>query len=71
MFLVEAIIEIIKNNVLIGYVELAKSEGAKIEYGGERVIVPGECANGWYLTPAVVTGCSDDMRFVQVRSAHN
>ena len=35
------------------------------ECGGERVIVPGECVGGWYLTPAVVTDCQDDMRFVQ------
>ena len=27
--------------------------------------VPGECEQGWYLTPAVVTQCKDDMRFVQ------
>ena len=36
-----------------------------MECGGERVIVPGECVGGWYLTPAVVTDCQDDMRFVQ------
>ena len=55
----------ILQNVISGYVDLVKKEGAKVECGGERVIVPGECVGGWYLTPAVVTDCQDDMRFVQ------
>ena len=50
---------------MLGYVELAKQEGAKIECGGERVVLEGECAGGWYLSPAVVTGCEDNMRFVR------
>jgi len=50
---------------VLGYVELARSEGAKVLCGGERVAVAGECAGGWYLSPAVVTNCRDDMRFVQ------
>merc|ERR1711983_276042 len=50
---------------VLGYVDLVKKEGAKVECGEERVIVPGECVGGWYLTPAVVTDCQDDMRFVQ------
>ena len=45
--------------------ELARQEGAKVECGGERVVVEGECAGGWYLSPAVVTGCEDGMRFVR------
>jgi len=50
---------------VLGYIDLAKKEGAKIECGGERVVLKGECAGGWYLSPAVVTQCQDDMRFVQ------
>merc|ERR1712142_993735 len=50
---------------VLGYIDLAKKEGAKIECGGERVMLTGECAGGWYLSPAVVTQCQDDMRFVQ------
>lgn len=48
-----------------GYVSLARSEGATVLCGGERVEVAGECEGGWYLSPAVVTDCRDDMRFVQ------
>ena len=36
-----------------------------MECGGERLVVKGECEEGWYLTPAVVTHCKDEMRFVQ------
>jgi len=50
---------------VLGYVELARQEGAKVECGGERVVVEGECTGGWYLSPAVITGCEDDMRFVR------
>jgi len=50
---------------VLGYVSLARSEGATVLCGGERVEVAGECEGGWYLSPAVVTDCRDDMRFVQ------
>jgi len=50
---------------VLGYVSLAREEGARVLCGGERVTVPGDCEAGWYLSPAVVTDCRDDMRFVQ------
>ena len=50
---------------LSGYVSLARDEGARVLCGGERVEVAGECEGGWYLSPAVVTDCRDDMKFVQ------
>ena len=50
---------------LLGYVSLARTEGARVMCGGERVEVAGECGGGWYLSPAVVTDCRDDMKFVQ------
>lgn len=49
----------------LGYVELAREEGATVEFGGERLVLEGECAGGWYLSPAVITGCEDSMRFVK------
>ena len=49
----------------LGYVELARKEGAKVECGGERLVLEGECSGGWYLSPAVITGCEDGMRFVK------
>jgi len=50
---------------VLGYVELAREEGARVLCGGERVEVGGECQEGWYLSPAVITDCEDHMKFVQ------
>ena len=50
---------------VLGYVSLAREEGARVLCGGERVVVPGDCEAGWYLSPAVITDCRDDMRFVR------
>jgi len=50
---------------VLGYVESAREEGATIACGGERVIVPGECEGGWYLSPCVLTDCHDDMKAVR------
>jgi len=50
---------------VLGYVESAREEGATIACGGERVVVPGECEGGWYLSPCVLTDCHDDMKAVR------
>merc|ERR1712130_208779 len=50
---------------VLGYVESAVAEGATLACGGERVKLDGECAGGWYLTPAVLTNCRDDMKAVK------
>ena len=50
---------------VLGYIESAVSEGATVACGGERVEVEGECSSGWYLTPAVLTDCSDSMKAVR------
>ena len=42
---------------VLGYVESAVAEGATLACGGERVKLDGECAGGWYLTPAILTNC--------------
>ena len=50
---------------VLGYVSSAVSEGATLACGGERVTVAGECEGGWYLSPAVLTDCRDDMKAVR------
>merc|ERR1711892_1199927 len=50
---------------VLGYVESARSEGATVACGGERVIVEGDCADGWYLSPAILTDCTDDMKAIK------
>ncbi len=42
-------------NKVLSYIELAKQEGGKILTGGKRVIVPGRCANGYFVEPTVIT----------------
>lgn len=50
---------------VLGYITSAVEEGAKIECGGERVVVPGECSEGYYLSPCVLTNCHDEMKAVK------
>ena len=38
--------------------ELFRQGGAKVECGGERVVLVGECAGGWYIS-------KDGMRFIK------
>jgi aminomuconate-semialdehyde/2-hydroxymuconate-6-semialdehyde dehydrogenase len=35
----------------------AREDGGKVECGGERVRVPGRCAQGAFFAPTVITGC--------------
>jgi aldehyde dehydrogenase family 9 protein A1 len=39
---------------------VAKKEGGKIECGGERVILEGDCVGGYYLSPCIVTNLTDE-----------
>jgi len=43
---------------VLSYVELAQQEGGKLLCGGERVVLPGENAGGFFLRPAVLEGLS-------------
>jgi aminomuconate-semialdehyde/2-hydroxymuconate-6-semialdehyde dehydrogenase len=45
-----------------GYIELAKSEGGKILCGGKKIDLPGRCADGYFMSPAVVIGLSETCR---------
>ncbi|XP_067938158.1 4-trimethylaminobutyraldehyde dehydrogenase-like [Watersipora subatra] len=51
---------------VLGYIELARSEGAKVEYGGAR-FVPADplLKNGNFLSPCILTECTDTMRVVR------
>lgn len=44
----------------LGYIEIAKKEGAKLAFGGERLKRE---KNGWYLSPALFTETTNPMRF--------
>lgn len=47
---------------VLSYIALAKEEGGTILCGGERVILGGELANGWYIAPTVIEGLSYNCR---------
>lgn len=46
---------------ILGYVAIAKAEGADLIYGGGVPSDP-RLANGWFVEPTVFTGVSQDMR---------
>lgn len=37
-------------------IELARQEGGEILCGGQRVIVPGRCENGYFIAPTLIAG---------------
>jgi len=41
---------------VLGYVNLAKQEGGTVLCGGERIILEGDFASGFYLSPAIIEG---------------
>ncbi len=43
-------------NKVLDYLSLAKEEGGEILTGGTRVNIAGRCANGYFVSPAVITG---------------
>lgn len=49
---------------VLGYIESARAEGARLLCGGMRV-TEGEYAKGAYVAPTVFTDCGDDMRIVR------
>lgn len=50
---------------VLGYIKSAVDEGAKIECGGERVLLEGDLSGGYYLSPCVLTNCHDNMKAVR------
>jgi aminomuconate-semialdehyde/2-hydroxymuconate-6-semialdehyde dehydrogenase len=44
---------------ILGCIELAKSEGGKILCGGEREILSGRCADGFFVQPTIIEGLAN------------
>ncbi len=49
---------------VLGYIELGRSEGARLVTGGQRVS-DGDLAAGSFVQPTVFADCTDDMRIVR------
>jgi len=47
---------------ILDYIDLAKEEGGKLLCGGERVVLDGEHANGYFIQPTVFEGLAFDCR---------
>ena len=49
-------------NKILSYMELAVEEGGEILTGGSRTILPGRCAQGWFVKPTVIEGLPPNCR---------
>ncbi len=49
---------------ILGYIDIAKGEGAEPVLGGARAERP-ECGDGWFVEPTIFTGVRNDMRIAQ------
>ena len=49
---------------VLGYIDIARSEGAKLLLGGGPATRP-ECGKGWFVEPTVFAGVSNKMRIAQ------
>lgn len=49
-------------NKVLGYIDLAKQEGGTILTGGVPVRAEGRCSNGYFVSPAVITGLTETCR---------
>jgi len=49
---------------VLGYIDIAKSEGVKTVLGGSKATRP-ECGDGWFVEPTVFTGVKNSMRIAQ------
>lgn len=49
-------------NKILSYVKLAQEEGGKVLCGGERVLLSGEEAGGYYIAPTIIEGLAHDCR---------
>ena len=47
-------------DIVMRYIDITEKEGGKIECGGERIIMEGDCAGGYYVSPCIVTNLNDE-----------
>jgi acyl-CoA reductase-like NAD-dependent aldehyde dehydrogenase len=48
------------------YIRIGKEEdGATLIYGGERLNLGGKLTDGYFISPAIFTDCTDSMRIVK------
>ena len=47
---------------ILSYIDLAQKEGGKILHGGNRVLLEGEFADGYFIAPTIIEGLPYDCR---------
>ncbi|HYE79048.1 MAG TPA: aldehyde dehydrogenase family protein, partial [bacterium] len=47
---------------VLSYIDLARQEGGTVLTGGERLHLPGRCADGWFIAPTVIEGLGPECR---------
>jgi len=47
---------------VLGYLDLAEQEGGRILTGGRRKIIPGRCAEGYFIEPTIIEGLPPNCR---------
>lgn len=50
---------------VLNYIENAKLEGAVVECGGKKVTLPSPLDGGYYISPCILTSCTDEMTVVK------
>ncbi|KAG8223695.1 hypothetical protein J437_LFUL004060 [Ladona fulva] len=50
---------------VMNYIEKAKSEGAVVECGGKREILPPPLDGGYFISPCILSSCKDEMTVVK------
>lgn len=50
---------------VLGYVNIAKEQGGTIAFGGTPLSIEGRCAKGYFMSPTIITGLSQDSKCVQ------
>ncbi len=51
-------------NKILGYIDVAKSEGVRTVLGGAKA-TRAECGSGWFVEPTIFTGVRNSMRIAQ------
>ncbi|MEI9813546.1 MAG: aldehyde dehydrogenase [Acidobacteriota bacterium] len=49
---------------VLGYIDIAKNEGAQVRMGGGKATRP-ECGDGWFVEPTIFTGVDPNMRIAR------
>ena len=47
---------------VLSYIELAKAEGGTFECGGNQVKINGRCSDGYFISPTIITGLTQQCR---------